>query len=71
MPCIIKGNRKATDMTMISVNKHTVTKRHIDAALLAGGTASHAWFDDESDSTKDIAKQATLKLLGKQLKDSK
>lgn len=57
-------------MTMISVNKTTVTKRHIDAALLAGGTASHAWFDDESDSVKEMTKQAAIKLLGKQRKGS-
>lgn len=34
-------------MTMLSVNKETITKKPVDAALLALGTASHVWFEDE------------------------
>lgn len=39
-------------MTMISINKETVTRKPVDAALLAMGTASHVWFEDEVKSEK-------------------
>ncbi len=38
--------------TMISVNKETINRKHVDAALLAMGTASHVWFEDEVKSEK-------------------
>lgn len=55
---------------MLSVNKTTVTKKVLNEALLAAGTASHAWFDDESDSVKQQSKNAVIELLGKQRRDS-
>ncbi len=39
-------------MTMISINKETVTRKPVDAALLAMGTVSHVWFEDEIKSEK-------------------
>lgn len=34
-------------MTMITVNKGTITRKPVDTSLLAAGTASHVWFEDE------------------------
>jgi len=56
-------------MTLVSVNKQTVNKKHINAALLAAGTATHAWFDDEAHTMQDQTKKATIELLGKQRKN--
>jgi hypothetical protein len=39
-------------MTMISINKDTINRRPVDVALLAAGTASHVWFEDEIKSEK-------------------
>lgn len=39
-------------MTMISINKETVTRKPVDAALLAMGTASHVWFEEEIKSER-------------------
>lgn len=39
-------------MTMLSINKDTVTRKPVDAALLAMGTASHVWFEDEIKAEK-------------------
>lgn len=39
-------------MTMMSINKETVTRKPVDAALLAMGTVSHVWFEDEIKSER-------------------
>lgn len=56
--------------TMVSVNKETVNKKFINVSLLAMGTVSHAWFDDESDSVKQLPKQALIELLKQQRKEA-
>lgn len=39
-------------MTMISINKETITRKPVDAALLAMGTVSNVWFEDEIKSER-------------------
>lgn len=53
-------------MTMISINKNTNNKKPVNPALLAMGTASHAWFDDESESVKQMSKDAVIALIARQ-----
>lgn len=37
---------------LLSVNKETINKRPMNVALLAAGTASHVWFEEEIKSEK-------------------
>lgn len=36
----------------LSINKETINKRPMNVALLAAGTASHVWFDEEIKSER-------------------